>query len=72
MGKDDRLVRLKPVTIESLNEVNRLRTKEATRTKEIYAALMKDKTRSLWTPDECVKFLIDFYLKHRKGKRGKP
>jgi hypothetical protein len=67
MEKDYR-IRLKEETIKILKEVDRLRSKEGTRTKEIYAQLMKD-ARGMWTPNQSVLFLANFYLKHRNKKR---
>lgn len=63
MEKDYR-IRLKKETIEILKEIDRLRAKEATRTKEILAQLGKD-ARSMWTPNQAILFLAKFYLKNR-------
>lgn len=63
----DRHIRLKKETSLILDEVNRLRTKEATRTREIFAELMKS-ARGIWTPNETIRFLAKFYLKNRKKK----
>lgn len=64
---EDQHIRLKEKTIQTINEVNRLRTREATRTKDIFAALMKS-ARGIWTPNETILFLANFYLKNRKKK----
>lgn len=61
----DKQVRLKLNTIQILDEVNWLRAREASRTKEVFAKLMKS-ARTIWTPDESVVFLARFYLKNRK------
>ncbi len=62
-----KFVRLREDTVKVMTEVSRLRTKEATRTREIFAKLM-DSARGIWTPNESVLFLANFYLKNRKRK----
>lgn len=62
---NDKQVRLKLSTLEILQEVDRQRVKEKIRTKEVFAKLMKD-VRGMWTPNESILFLAEFYLKHRK------
>ncbi len=65
MDKDHH-IRLKEKTVQILIEVNRLRTREATRTREIFAKLMKSKARGIWSYDETILFLAEYYLKNRK------